>query len=289
MFLTGEFSRIARVSKRQLQYYDEIGLLHPAHTDPQTGYRYYSAKQLPCLNRILAMKDLGLTLDQIRRMLDDDVSTDEVYGMLLMQRAELEKKLLDDMDRFRRVESRLRTYVKDAPQLPDVVMKSVPKVEILSADYLLTTPDKGWIFVHQLFQNLPEHVDMRNLGHFMITVSVDEFLAENTHVEFGFMVAGDIPDTVTLTDDIVLNKRNLPAVPQMATVAHIGHPQTANIPYGELGTWIETNGYQMNGYQREVFIEFPISGNPDDTVMELQIPVNKADTDPLLPPLKIES
>jgi DNA-binding transcriptional MerR regulator len=58
MFRTGEFSNIARVSKRLLQYYDEIGLFKPARIDPQTGYRYYSAKQLPRLNRILALKDL---------------------------------------------------------------------------------------------------------------------------------------------------------------------------------------------------------------------------------------
>jgi DNA-binding transcriptional MerR regulator len=64
MFLTGEFSQISRVSKRLLHYYDEIGLLKPAHIDPHTGYRYYSASQLSQLNRILALKDLGLSLDQ---------------------------------------------------------------------------------------------------------------------------------------------------------------------------------------------------------------------------------
>jgi DNA-binding transcriptional MerR regulator len=63
MFLIGEFSKIARVSKRLLQYYDEIDLFKPAYTDPQTEYRYYSAKQLPTLNRILALKELGLSLD----------------------------------------------------------------------------------------------------------------------------------------------------------------------------------------------------------------------------------
>ncbi len=65
MFTVGEFSRLARVSKRLLRYYDEIGLLKPSHTDPMTGYRFYSAKQMPLLNRILALKDLGLSLDQI--------------------------------------------------------------------------------------------------------------------------------------------------------------------------------------------------------------------------------
>ena len=58
MFSTGEFSRIARVSKRLLQYYDVEGLLRPAHIDPRTGYRRNQAAQLVELNRILAFKEL---------------------------------------------------------------------------------------------------------------------------------------------------------------------------------------------------------------------------------------
>ena len=289
MFLTGEFSRIARVSKRSLQYYDEIGLLHPAHTDPQTGYRYYSAKQLPRLNRILAMKELGLSLDQIRRLLEDDVSTDEIHGMLLMQKAELEKKLLDDLQRFRRIESRLRTYTENTQPLPDVVMKSVPQIEYISVMHLCITSDDGLPFVGQLMHALPSKVDMRQLGYLVAMADADEFITENINVEFGFVVEGNVPDTVVLADDMVLTTRTLPAVPQMATIAYIGDPRTSNIGYGALGTWIEANGYRIAGLQREVFIELPKTGDPTETVMELQIPVEKIETNPLLPNLRITS
>ena len=62
MFRIGEFAQIAQVSGRQLRFYDQLGLLPPAHIDPQTGYRYYSIRQLPRLNSILALKELGLSL-----------------------------------------------------------------------------------------------------------------------------------------------------------------------------------------------------------------------------------
>src|SRR5260370_900819 len=97
MFLTGEFSQISRVSKRLLQYYDEIGLLKPARIDTHTGYRYYSATQLPRLNRILALRDLGLSLDHIAVMMQADVSDVEIHGMLLMKKAELEQTLRKDV------------------------------------------------------------------------------------------------------------------------------------------------------------------------------------------------
>lgn len=81
MFRIGEFSKIAQVPGSLLRYYDQIGLLKPAHIDQWTGYRYYSAKQLPRLHRILALKELGLTLDQITRLVDEEVSAAEILDI----------------------------------------------------------------------------------------------------------------------------------------------------------------------------------------------------------------
>jgi len=63
MFKIGEFSKLSQVTVKTLRYYDEIGLLKPAEVDRFTSYRYYSVDQLPRLNRILALKDLGLSLE----------------------------------------------------------------------------------------------------------------------------------------------------------------------------------------------------------------------------------
>ena len=53
MFKIGEFSKLTQVSIRMLRYYDEAGLLKPASTDPWTGYRMYSADQIPTLTQII--------------------------------------------------------------------------------------------------------------------------------------------------------------------------------------------------------------------------------------------
>jgi DNA-binding transcriptional MerR regulator len=70
MFSIGEFARLGGVSIRTLRHYDEIGLLRPVTVDPDTGYRGYSAAQLGQINRIMALKELGLSLTQVRLMLD---------------------------------------------------------------------------------------------------------------------------------------------------------------------------------------------------------------------------
>ncbi len=80
MFKIGEFSKLSQVTVKTLRYYDEIGLLKPAEVDRFTSYRYYSVDQLPRLNRILALKDLGLSLDQVAHLLDGNLPPGHFRG-----------------------------------------------------------------------------------------------------------------------------------------------------------------------------------------------------------------
>ena len=136
MFSTGEFSKLSRVSKRLLQYYDEIGLFKPAHVDTFTKYRYYSARQLPLLNRILALKDLGFNLDEIQRMIADRVSDEEIRGMLLLKKSVREKVIEEEQQRLRRIEARLASaHERRGPV--EVVVKSIPEQHFLSVRCVL--------------------------------------------------------------------------------------------------------------------------------------------------------
>src|SRR5437763_15527085 len=77
----GEFARLGMVAVSALRYYDEVGLLKPAGVDRWTGYRYYTPEQLPALYRILALKDLGLSLEQIRVLLGETLPAAQIRGM----------------------------------------------------------------------------------------------------------------------------------------------------------------------------------------------------------------
>src|SRR6266487_2304382 len=187
MFLTGEFSQISRVSKRLLHYYDEIGLLKPAHIDPHTGYRYYSASQLPRLNRILALKDLGLALDHIARMMQAEVSDEEIHGMLLMKKAELEQTLREDVQRLRGIEARIQQN-QMADDALDVVIKSIPAQLFLSIRAILPSPEEMLQLVQQVQRILPSRVDQRILGPFAGIVYTDGFALMNNDVEFGYLL-----------------------------------------------------------------------------------------------------
>src|SRR3712207_4435815 len=113
MLSIGHFARQGRVSVRMLRHYDAIGLLRPAHVDPTTGYRSYDARQLSRLNRIVALKGLGFTLQQVRSVLDDEVGVEELRGMLRLRQAELQSQIAADTARLTQVEARLQILERE--------------------------------------------------------------------------------------------------------------------------------------------------------------------------------
>lgn len=95
MFTIGEFASIGRVSVRMLRHYDQIGLLRPARVDPATGYRAYTATQLTTLSRIVELKGLGLTLEQVARVIWGNADDVEVETILESARLELQAAITD--------------------------------------------------------------------------------------------------------------------------------------------------------------------------------------------------
>jgi DNA-binding transcriptional MerR regulator len=162
MFSIGEFSKIAQVPGSLLRYYDQIGLFVPAHVDPFTDYRYYSARQLKRLNRILALRDLGLSLEQIARLLDDNISSDEIRGMFTLRKAQVEQHLNEEMARLRTIESRL-TYMDGDDEIPgfDVVVKSVPAQSFLSVRDIYPNPIDVLAVVAEIDRVLSQRINER--------------------------------------------------------------------------------------------------------------------------------
>lgn len=70
----GEFSRLGQVSIRTLRHYDEIGLLHPQLVEEDSGYRYYSVKQLERLAQIVLLRELTFSLKEIQQLLQEDAT-----------------------------------------------------------------------------------------------------------------------------------------------------------------------------------------------------------------------
>ena len=126
MIRIGVFARLSQLSIPTLHHYDEIGLLKPISVDAATGYRYYSVSQLPRLNRILALKDLGFSLEQIEQVLESDLPIEELRGMLKLKQAEVEQHVSDEQDRLKRITTRLRQIeLEDSMPNYEVIIKTI--------------------------------------------------------------------------------------------------------------------------------------------------------------------
>jgi DNA-binding transcriptional MerR regulator len=277
MFDTGKFSRLARVSKRTLRYYDSIELFKPVKVDAATGIRYYSAEQFADLNRIVSLKELGLTLDQIRRMLDEDVSSEEIYGMLLLKKAEAEQKLLEDVKRLRSIEARLRSPEVYLTQ--GVVLKSVPEQTVLSYRNIISSEELLPLY-QSILERVPQLAGRQNVSTFTTLMHWDDFNMENMDAELGYFMPKPLDLRIELAEGITLTERKLPPVDEMASVILVGGPERYPAGHEAVARWCEENGYDLSKPERYIFLEMPIDGNPDDTIIELQFPVERLVSDP---------
>jgi DNA-binding transcriptional MerR regulator len=278
MFRIGEFSHIAQVSGRLLRYYEEIGLLSPEYSDPQTGYRYYSAEQLPRLNRILVLKELGLGLDQIAQLLSRNTSSEEIRGMLLLRKAQITQAMQDDMAQLRLVEARL-DQIDAFGQSPllDVVVKAIPPQRYLALREVFPEVAAVRRLVIQIAALVPPRMPAGSLGQIAFVVHSRMFDPDALDFEVGYLITGKSPTEIRLSEERVLTVRDLPAVETMATLAHTGSINDIHRSYGLLGTWVERQQWQIVGPGRQVMLQLPQPGK-DDAVIELQLPVSKAGT-----------
>jgi DNA-binding transcriptional MerR regulator len=264
MFKIGEFSRLTQVTIKALRYYDQLGLLTPAHTDKFTGYRFYSAAQLPRLNRLLALKDLGLALEQIGPFLDADLSPVQLRALLLIKESETRQRLEEEGERLARIEARLRQLEEPARLAYDVVVKRIEAQRVVSLRR--TLPERAAI--RDLFRQL-HAVELRH--HLTVTDRLviwhdQDFRELGIDAEAAFVTTDPLPPS----GDV--QARELPAVDTMASIVHVGPSEEIGQACMALLAWIETNGYQLAGPERVHAIE---RGMPN-SIAELQVPVARA-------------
>lgn len=134
MFKISEFSKLSQVSIKTLRYYDQLGLLKPAYTDQFSGYRYFSAEQMFQIHRILAFKELGFSLEQIRQMMDENIPLEHIRGMFRVKQNEIQSILEMEQAKLFRIKESLRTIEYERKDLSslDVALKEIKSQHVIS-------------------------------------------------------------------------------------------------------------------------------------------------------------
>ena len=281
MFRIGEFSRLSRVSVRMLRHYDQLGLLKPSHTDSFTNYRYYSADQLPRLNRILALRDLGFSLEQIAGMLDEELSSEQLLGMLKLKQAEIQQQVEMEQLRLRRLETRIHQMNgKGFRQMYDVILRAIESQLVLSWREEVPDDDR----IQYMFEEAESYIAQFNARADKPPITIyhdQEYREKDIDAEVV------LPLKFAIGDSEKMRVVELPQLKTAACVVHTGEYATIYQAYNALLEWIEANGYRMAGPAREVYLRYTADGlgidlpptylarNANSYVTELQLPVEK--------------
>jgi DNA-binding transcriptional MerR regulator len=273
MLKISEFSRLVQVPAKTLRYYDEIGLFEPAVIDRFTGYRYYTVEQLPRLNRILALKALGLSLSQIRELVDDTLTPEQIRGMLRLKHAETLQRLEEEQMRLAYVEAKLKQIESEGKMSDyEVIVKPVEAIRVAALRGV--APDMAAIgaTVGEMFGRLGATMQAHHApitGPSIILYHDAEYMEKDINLEAAFPTSGSVPEA----DGVQVH--TLPAVEHMATTVHRGAFSELGGAYNAILAWIDTQGYQVTGPTREVYLQFDPAAPPSTWVTEIQFPVAK--------------
>jgi effector-binding domain-containing protein len=225
---------------------------------------------------VIALKDLGFTLQQVQAILDDQVNVVELRGMLRLRRAQLEAQMSADAARLTGVEARLWMIEREGSMsTQDVVLKPVPRIRV--AELTATAASYGPEDIGPVIQPLYPEL-FRRLGAAGVSVADGPAIAycEPEPGEAGepVVVHAGMPVAAAPHPDHDFAVVDLPAINSAATLIHHGPMDDVMQSLQVLARWIEDNGYRPVGYHREVYLDYH-PDQADKGVTELQISVVK--------------
>ena len=278
MFKIGDFSKLGQVSVRMLRHYDQLGLLRPDHIDKFTGYRYYTARQLAHLNRIIFFKDLGFSLQQIKDLLNNNLATDQLRGMLMMKQVELEREVQDSHARLARVEARLQQIEQEGKPPPyEVTTKSADEMVIASVRQLVPKPQDMNYYCKQMYTTLYSGLDDLGISPRYPEVTFyhnEEYPETDLDVETAVLISEQYLNVAL--EHPHLKIRNAPAEKNVAALIYEGAFRNVGSAVLVLLNWIGINEWNISGPVRELHLSGPAHVNgqvQEKAVLELQIPI----------------
>ncbi len=249
----GEFARLSGVSAKTLRFYDAIGILRPASIDPRTRYRFYVPRQLEELAGIVALKELGAPLAEVRRLANSDgpLARKEALEEL---KERLERSIQTATQSLRWIGAELEEEEasRHRRSVP-VVVKRRPAVAIASVRSKIKSYEEIEVLVRELEQELPKE-SMASL-HGVLWHSC----ADSGQLEGEAFFALRAP----VRKRSVYEVKELPAA-ALACAYSALDDTSAERSYDAIRRWMQVRGYRLAGPKRELLlgpmleIQFPM-------------------------------
>jgi DNA-binding transcriptional MerR regulator len=248
----GEFSNLSGVSAKTLRFYDEIGLLRPASVDSRTGYRHYRPQQLEELASILALKNLGVSLANVRDLLSRQGSGKNRRELLSELKRTIEESIQSATQSLECINAALEELDVSKRPIP-VVVKHLHGAPIASVRAKVDSYTDILRFEQELMRSLPlDSVgDLR--GVLWHRCADSGTLEGEPFVALRHKVPGRS----------FYDVKHLPAATVACAYSGLDD-DSAEQSYHAIGRWMNVRGYRVAGPKREISrgqmleIQFPL-------------------------------
>ncbi len=253
-----------------LRYYDETGLLKPDQIDKFTGYRLYSAKQIPLLNKIIFLRDLGFNVTEISAALSE-FTDQNITGLLERKKKEIEDRISTEHDKLTKIELAKRDISKETIDIHyNINIKAVPEYTVLSLRRIV--PD--YYSEGGLWQELSAYANKHNIHISSTTFTIfhdADYREKDVDIEICALTSAAV------TEEGDISFRTVDAVPYMAYMMVYGDFKNIAGAYHAFAEWLSQHStYKMTGQNRQIVHVGPWNEkNPDKYLTELQIPLEK--------------
>jgi len=266
MYGIGTVARLAQVSVRTLRHYDDLGLLKPAYVDPLTGYRHYTPDQVLRLHRILVLRDLGVSLSEVGQLIDDDVTVEQLRGILRLRQAEARARLAAQTEQLTRVELRL-AQLEEGPMADyEVIVKRLEPMRVVALSENLAGVEEIGEACGRMYPRLHAALAQHQVAFDGLSLALYEDTAEED-LPLRLTTALRVPGSAAIESDGVTTM-DLPAVERAATTVVRGAPDRFADAFRALHEWVDRAGEQATSFERELYID--CDGPRDTWVTELQ-------------------
>jgi len=268
MFKIGEFSKITQVSIRMLRYYDENKLLAPAKINIETGYRMYSNNQIETLNQILFLKNLGFSVIEMRKFLDN-WDTENIKKILIIQKSEIEQAIAMEHEKLLRLKAALADLDREQIYLnTQIVIKRLPSCQVLSLRKIVP----NYFCEGDLWKELYEKINNLQIdGANSFSIYHDEEQKDSgVDIEVCVVYA-----TAASIHDKSIVCRQIEEVEKAACFIIYGAYKNIAVAYKTIACWLEQHPeYVMCGSNRQICHKGEWNeDNPDNYITEMQIPI----------------
>ena len=267
LFSIGEVSKLFHISVSSLRHYENVGLLHPEYTSPDTGYRYYGAEQFEVLNTIRYLRALDIPLGEI-----EDFLKNRDIGNIEEKLEQQKKAVLEKQQELKRIEQKINHRLNSLAEAQNMPLNTVSLVRLpagrivwMEAPLKIEHSQDMEAPIRKLDQSQAEAVVF--LGKVGLGISSEHLQkAEYQKYDGIFLI---------LDDEDIYEGETMPVAETLCVrLCFRGSHAEAPEQYKKLLDYIKKHKMRIAGFSREItLIDYGITNDPEKFVTQICIPV----------------